>query len=422
MSEPSANDLPDEAAAAAVRAEPTVSGEAMGSAETTGSAEHAASEAPAAAASADSTAPTGSAATAGASAAAGAAAPGVASATAARSASWWGWLGPYRTLAIVALVAVVAIVLWSQQRGPLRELASRASGLTAELEIARAELARVEDEIGRLDAALATERELRAAELARLREQSDALPVELRALERQIEAMQGGRVDARETWLKEQAEYYLVLANTELVLGGRIGSAIEALELADSVLRTLGDPGLARVRAAIGDELQALRSVRQVDLEGLVLALGSLSDEAAELPMRDQAPGDLAAADETDEDAAGLSRLLAQTRGAVTSIVRVERQDGPVAQLLTEAERRVVRRQLALEFQLARVAAFEGRAEEFRASLARADAVLEQDFNLEAQSVLAARASVATMMQAPLDPALPDISDSLRLLRSATGA
>jgi uncharacterized protein HemX len=250
------------------------------------------------------------------------------------------------------------------------------------------------------------------------------LPIELRALERSIDELQGGRVDARASWLREQAEYYLVLANAELRLGGRIATAIEALTQADGVLRTLGEPRLASVRAAIADELQALRVIDPPDVEGLALALGNLGDQADELPLRDQTPDSLelaAAGDDETGESAGLGRLWSQARGAVTSIVRVERQAGSIEQLLTETERRLVRRRLGLELQLARTAAIEGRQADLRASLVAADAILDADFNTDARSVVAARELLASMRQIELVPVLPDISDSLRLIRIAAG-
>jgi len=327
-------------------------------------------------------------------------------------------LGRYLPAALAALALVLAAAIGLQQRDTRNALSSQDSMLVRELEIARRDLQDLEQQIDALDSAL----DQRDDAIADLREDASEFPVELRALERRIEELQGGRVDARESWLREQAEYYLVLANTELRLGGRIGNALEALELADSILRTLGDPGLGNVRRAVADELQALRALEPADIEGIVLALGNLGDEAGTLPMRDQAPDNFVGAGDDESGEAGLSRLWSQTRGAVTSIVRVERQDGPVAQLLTEAERRVVRRQFALELQLARVAALEGRGADFRTSLAQADAILERDFHLEAQRVVAARELLARLQRIELEPQLPDISDSLRLLRNASGA
>jgi uncharacterized protein HemX len=209
------------------------------------------------------------------------------------------WLrGRGRRLAIAAGVVVVSvgIALWWQYRSFYAALSEQDRVLVEALEIARASQRELEQQLATLRAALEqrnAELNTRAAELADLRADLDPLPIELRALERSIDELQGVRVDARASWLREQAEYYLVLANAELRLGGRIATAIEALTQADGVLRTLGEPRLASVRAAIADELQALRVIDPPDVEGLALALGNLGDQADELPLRDQTPDSL---------------------------------------------------------------------------------------------------------------------------------
>jgi len=324
---------------------------------------------------------------------------------------------------LAILVAVVAILiagsLWWQYRAFYADLDEADQALLENLEDARASLRRLGDTVEGLETGLGES----DAEIVRLRDDLEVLPAELRALGRRVEALQGGRLDARDSWLREQAEYYLVLANAELNLSRNVGSAIAALDLADDVLRELADPALTDVRIAVASELQALRSVELPDLEGLAADLGGLIERTPELPMRAAAPERFGASEEDLADVEpGLGRLWARTRGAVTSIVRIERQEEPVAQLLTESERRIVRRQLALELTIARTAVLERREQALRASLDAADDILERDFAREAQGVVEARRLIASMQSMALAPRLPDISDSLTLLRTLPGS
>jgi uroporphyrin-3 C-methyltransferase len=329
-------------------------------------------------------------------------------------------------LTVAVIASLLAAFFWWQSRASLTTLAEqnqaledRNRALGDELSATRAQVAAFDEQIAGLEGEL----EGNSTRVTALSEDVTALPPEIRELERRIETLQGGRLDARAIWLKEQAEYYLVLANTELTLGRRVGTAVDALELADDVLRDLGDPDLARVRNAISAELQALRAVEQPDLERLTGDLSGLEDRAANLPMRAQTPENFVVVDENQdaEDEPGLGRLWSATKGAMRSIVRVERQEEPVDQLLTESERRIVRRQLELELSLARTALLDRRQADFRAALVAADGILNREFNREAQSVVAARELLASMMQVELAPALPSIGDSLSLLRSAPG-
>jgi uroporphyrin-3 C-methyltransferase len=321
---------------------------------------------------------------------------------------------------VVAIIAIViAGALWWQYRAFYVSLRNEDAGLLENIEDARATLRRLDDEIESVRGELTES----AAARARMSNDLAAVPAELRAVNQRVDALQGGRLDARDSWLKEQARYYLVLANSELNLGRRVDTAIEALDLADDVLRELGDPALGQVRSAIASEQQALRAVELPDLEGLSVELASLAASAPELPMRAAPPDNFGAPDESlDESEPGLGRLWARTKGALRSIVRVERQDEPVAQVLSESERRVVRRQLALELDIARAAVLDRRQDGLQASLEAADGILSRDFDRSAQSIIEARRMLAQMMQVELEPRLPDISDSLTLLRNASGA
>jgi uncharacterized protein HemX len=128
-----------------------------------------------------------------------------------------------------------------------------------------------------------------------------------------------------------------------------------------------------------------------------------------------------AAAAGVDEVEPGVARLWASTKAALGSIIRIERQDAQIGPLLSEAERRVARRQLELELANARAAVLATREQEFRASLVAADRILSRDFDQSAAAIGEARGQLAALVVIDLAPALPDISESLLLLRAARG-
>lgn len=320
---------------------------------------------------------------------------------------------------IAVIGGVAALFIWWQGRQPAQEPDADDMFVLQSLEDAHATLLRLQGQVESLEAQLGASQ----AEVDGLGSDLEVLPAELRALRRQVETLQGGRLDSRESWLREQAAYYLLLANTELGLGGRIASAITALELGDDVLRQLGDPALADVRRAIAAELQILRGVELPDLERNLADLAGLVARVPELPMRSAVPQSFSSPEESLEEVEpGFGRLWERTKGAVTSIVRVERQEEPVAVLLTDSERRIVRRQLALELQLARSALFERRQETFRESLLAADGILNRDFDRDSQAIIEARRLLGAMMRVEVEPVFPQIGDSLTLLRNAPGA
>ena len=70
----------------------------------------------------------------------------------------------------------------------------------------------------------------------------EEFPERFQTLERRLNSLQGVSDSARREWIRAEAEYYLVVANTALGLSNNWEGAITALELADAKLRELGNP------------------------------------------------------------------------------------------------------------------------------------------------------------------------------------
>ena len=317
---------------------------------------------------------------------------------------------------LLALIAtMVAGFLWWQYRQFYVSLDQTDTTAALALERVRADLRALQDGVEDLRADLDASRQLTAA----LAERVEQLPGRFADLERRLDAVQGGSYDGRDDWLRSQAEYYLVVANTELRLAGSWDNAITALELADARLAELGDPALGGVRELIAGELLALRSVRLPDIEGLVFSLARLAGRIDELPLRADLPSSFVDRAESLDDAEpGLGRLWLGVKRALLGLVRVERREQSVAQALSAAERLLSRRQLALELELARAAALRAQSEAFQISLRAAVELLERDFAADAAEIEGALALLNGMLGLNITPERPDISGSLNLLRS----
>lgn len=316
---------------------------------------------------------------------------------------------------LLAFIAVmVAGMLWWQYRQFYVSLDETDAAAAVALERVRAEQRSFADRIEDIDADVDTLRQLDTS----LGERLNALPGRFVALEERLDAVQGGSFDARGNLLRAEGEYYLTVANTELTLIGNVENAIAALELADGRLAELGNPELAPIREAVAGELLALRSLRLPDIEGIVFSLGRLATRADELPLNVDAPKSLADGEAEGVDAEpGLGRLWLAIKSTLLDLVRVERRDEPVPQVLSAAERALSRRQFELELELARIAALRGDEQAFRSGLDLAVALLDRDFDDDAAEVEGARTLLTELRGFDVDPDLPDISRSLTLLR-----
>lgn len=327
-------------------------------------------------------------------------------------------LGSLVLLALVLGVIATSVsgFLWWQYRQFYVSLDQADADSRRALEDVRARIRRLEDSLAAAESESATARGALDAVEAEL----ELVPPRLAALDQRLDAVQGGSFDARSQWLRAEAEYYLATANSELDIAGNRDNAITALELADSLLVELGDPALSAVREAIAVELIALKSVRVPDIEGLAFNLAGLAERVEELPMRADAPSAFAS-DEAALDAAepGFPRLWLGMKQAVSGIIRVQRREEPVRPALSEAERKLVRRQLALELELARVAVVRAEQAGFTASLTAASGILTREFDVAAPTVEAALRLLGEMRDIEVAPELPNVSLSLNRLRAA---
>ena len=245
----------------------------------------------------------------------------------------------------------------------------------------------------------------------------DSLPGRMSNLENSVAALQGVSAGARDTWLLAEAEYYMQIANAQLQLGNNPHLAMLALEMADERVVQMANPALTDVRRAIADELAALEVMEKPDIEGVTLTLASLSRVVESLPLRsvDQAVVEDDGAE--DEELSGAARAWASVKGAVSGLVKVTPPDEATRALLTPDTAQLVRSNLALQLQAARLALLRSEQAIFEQSLDDADALLTQYFELGSAPVISAQQTITEIRDSMISITPPDISGSLRLIR-----
>jgi len=245
----------------------------------------------------------------------------------------------------------------------------------------------------------------------------DSLPGRMANLENSIAALQGVSAGARDTWLLAEAEYYMQIANAQLQLGNNPHLAMLALEMADERVVQMANPALTDVRRAIADELAALEVMEKPDIEGATLTLASLSRVVESLPLRsvDQAVIEDDGID--DAELSGTARAWASVKGAVSGLVKVTPPDEATQALLTPDTAQLVRNNLALQLQAARLALLRGEQAIFEQSLDDAEALLTQYFDVGSAQVASAQQTITEIHDSMISVTPPDISESLRLIR-----
>ncbi len=234
-------------------------------------------------------------------------------------------------------------------------------------------------------------------------------------IEGTLDKIPGVAEQARSAWLLAEAEYFLRIANAQLILAGNVEVSLRALELADAKIKDLNDPGLTRVRAKISAERTALKAVPQPDTESIMLELGSLAQSLHTLPLARTAPGNFSVESDKGTET-GWQRAWRVIVDALSSIISVRRSDEAITPLMDASEEALLIRSLDIELQIARLALIRNEGTLYRKSLQSVAQRLEQYFAADSQQVKTTRETVNRLATISLPETLPDISGSLKLL------
>lgn len=246
----------------------------------------------------------------------------------------------------------------------------------------------------------------------------DSVPARVASIERSVTALRGMSSGSLNAFALAQAEHLLQIANAEVELAGNPDVALAALEMADERLLSVGDPGLTDVRRVLSAEMRALGGIERSDVAGSAVALGSLAASIATLPLENgELPRTAAGADASVEGLSGTERAMATLRNAFSGAFSVRRTDEKVEPLMAPDAAYYLSANLALQLQAARLALLKGEPELVEASLDDAESWLRDYYDLEDPAVTEALATLDEVRRETVMPALPDVSESLRLLR-----
>ncbi len=245
---------------------------------------------------------------------------------------------------------------------------------------------------------------------------------ELQATQRQQEQRLGDMARAdRSAWQLAEAEYLLQLAAQRLMLGGDPVSALRMLQQVDNILRELDDSALLPVRAALADDIAALKAMPVVDVEGTYLALDAAAKRAQRLQLLKPIAGvNSDAATAIDSGADWRTRLQSGLRAAaarLAELVQIRRHDEPYRALLAPEHEAALRHNLQLLFEQAQLALLAGNPALYERSLAKSRDWLLTYFALDENNARALADTINELSQLPVTATPPDIGQSRRLLK-----
>ncbi|NOY63017.1 MAG: hypothetical protein GXP10_07690 [Gammaproteobacteria bacterium] len=236
--------------------------------------------------------------------------------------------------------------------------------------------------------------------------------------------------EAQNSWVVAEAEYLANIANQRLSLMGDVETAIHALVAADARLRTVSDAKLLDARGQIADEIRSLRAFNAPDIAGMALTLSALENDVSKLPIVENVQSSDESAPATEASAAapelgelanaeGWRSLADSMWHEMKSLVVVRRSNEtalPAVPVMPPGQRFFLYQNLRLKLEAARVSLLRSDQIMFRNSLNGARDWIKGYFanSVATSDMLGA---LDQLSAAELNPPLPDISSSLKILR-----
>ena len=328
------------------------------------------------------------------------------------------WLALLASLMALAAVGYTLSIDWLAAEDSSADDA--VASLDTRLSATRESLSSVDSRLAELaerDKATAAETDTLRQELDERVKGLSSLPGRMSTLESSVSSLAGISTGTRDTWLLAEAEYYMQIANAQLQLANNPHLAALALEMADGRVVQIGNPALIDVRRAISDELAALDVMEKPDIAGATLTLASLARVVESLPLGGSKKTVRGQPQAADEEQGGLSRAWSSMKNAMSGLVRVTPPDQAKLALLSPDAEYFLRNNLALQLQSARLALLRGEQTVFLQTLDDTSTLMSQYFDVESAQVISAQETLTEIRGSVFTSSVPDISQSLRLLR-----
>lgn len=260
-------------------------------------------------------------------------------------------------------------------------------------------------------------------------QRTDRLLNRVDSLSRQLREVAG---TSREGWRLAEVEYLLRLANQRLLMTADVTGAKSLLTSADAILLELDDYSLYLVREALAEDLAVLRSVPDFDQEGLYLRLKALSTQVYDLPLlqedihqrtltskKDSTKADEPVTETPVDGWQGIAlNMLQQTWDSFASLFRFtpERKQ-PINALLTTEEDVLIRQNLRLLLEQAKLALLAREQIVYSSSLQQARGWIQDYFSLSGEPSRAMTEEIDTLSKLNVSPILPNINRALEALK-----
>ncbi len=228
----------------------------------------------------------------------------------------------------------------------------------------------------------------------------------------------------RGDWMVADAEYLLTVANQRLHLVGDIKTSLIALQAADQRLRESGNPGVFKVREAIAREVNILKDIKPLDIVGIISKIRALENEVARLPIflphaeKDSLADEATKSNTEEKELSSMEQLVESALEDIKGLVVIRRTGRSVTAVLLPEEVALIREDLKIKLEIARLALVQRDGNIYRANLEDAKAWLLEHFENNASATKKFLAEINKLQNIAVEMEFPNISESLSLLQN----
>ena len=242
------------------------------------------------------------------------------------------------------------------------------------------------------------------------KDQQHVMQGKLKSLESAISASASAASRDQRGWVLAEAEYLMNMANARLRLLRDVKSAIEALKGADQRIASLADPVLFPVQEALADEISNLQAIGIMDSNRVALKLINISKLVRKMPPAQVILGSEKAPAEEEANVV-LATLLNK--------IGLQKNHRTFDARPTQVDILNMDQKILLDLDAARHAVLRFDQKTYAAHISAALQTLEQHYDQESTQVQTVAEELRTINSRNIFPALPNISESSRLLNAA---
>ncbi|WP_340609960.1 uroporphyrinogen-III C-methyltransferase [Xenorhabdus bharatensis] len=223
-----------------------------------------------------------------------------------------------------------------------------------------------------------------------------------------------------ENWRLAQANFLVKMASRKIWGDQDIATAIALLKDADNSLADMNDSSLMPARAAIKTDMDTLSKIKQVDLDGIILTLNSLSNQVDNLPLVDK----VEQGKPMDEDGTGISASLSDWRQNLSkswhsfmdNFITIRPRDGSKEPLLAPKQEIYLRENIRSKLLIAAQAVPRRQIDTYRDSLESVSTWVNAYFDTSLPDTITFLDEVKTLEKQPLSIEMPEQLSSQPIL------